>query len=204
LSKGEKQPILQLLLDQIHPDDRESYQLAVKKALETDQPFQHEWRMISPSGKIKWLWASSLPERQDDHIIYWHGIAMDITERKELECALQKSETKLREILDNAIGIVTRLIVKPNGEWEIDYISGGCKNICGYTAEELTTNKNLWVNIIFEGDWENIEAQVYADIFAVRSGSYEYRINHKNGDIRWVSQHNYSYRDEENDQWFLW
>lgn len=116
---------------------------------------------------------------------------------------LSQVTTDYREILDNAIGIISRLKVKGNGEWKIDYISGGCQQVCGYTSEELTDNENLWLNIIFEGDWEAIEKQVYEDIFAEISGVYEYRINHKDGSIRWVSQHNYSHWDRENNQWLV-
>ncbi|MGI0482782.1 PAS domain-containing protein [Geminocystis sp. CENA526] len=192
-----------VILDQMHPDDRESYQLAVNKALETNQSFQLEWRIITPSKKTKWIWVNSLPEKLSQDEVCWHGIAIDITKRKQLESALQKSDTKLREILDNATGIITRLIVSGEGSWKVDYISGGCERICGYTSEELMTQENLWLSIIVEGEWEAIEEQVYNDIFAQRSASYEYRIHHKDGSIRWVCQNNYTRWDKENNQWLL-
>ncbi|WP_017293954.1 PAS domain-containing protein [Geminocystis herdmanii] len=193
----------QLILNQMHPDDREGYIAQVKSSLENNQPFTYEWRIITPSGKTKWIWGNSLPEKISQDEICWHGIAIDITDRKQLESALQESDTKLREILDNATGIVTRLIISEQGTWKIDYISGGCERICGYTSEELMTDENLWVSIIVEGEWEAIEDQVYNDIFAQRSGSYEYPINHKNGSIRWVCQNNYSRWDKQNNQWLL-
>jgi PAS domain S-box-containing protein len=50
-----------LCFDQIHPDDRPGYQEAVTHSKENLLPFQHEWRIITPSKKLKWVQANSRP-----------------------------------------------------------------------------------------------------------------------------------------------
>lgn len=89
-------------LQQIHPDDRLGYQQAVAISYERMQPFTHEWRIITPSGKLKWIQASSRPERRANGELVWHGIGIDITDRKQSELALQESERRLQAILDSA------------------------------------------------------------------------------------------------------
>lgn len=89
-------------LRQIHPDDLLGYQQAVAKSYEQMQPFTHEWRIITPSGRIKWIQASSRPERRTNEELVWHGIVIDITDRKQSELALQESEQRLQAILDSA------------------------------------------------------------------------------------------------------
>ncbi|PZU92977.1 MAG: hypothetical protein DCE90_17390 [Pseudanabaena sp.] len=90
------------IFNQMHPDDVEGYLKAVAYSKETMQPFRHEWRIITPSGKTKWLSASSRPLRRENGELIWHGVASDISDRKQLELQLVDSERANRAIL-NAI-----------------------------------------------------------------------------------------------------
>ena len=95
-----------LLLDRVHPDDRADYTAAVQRSLETLEPFQHEWRVINPSGQIKWLQGRSRPKLRDHDEVAWYGVVIDVTDRKAAELALQASEARYRAIFDQvAVGI---------------------------------------------------------------------------------------------------
>ena len=131
------------------------------------------------------------------------SIAKDITDRKQLELALQASQSQLNDILNSAIAAISSFRVSIDRIWEINYISAGCEFISGYTPAELQLNKNLWVSRIFPGDWEAIESQVYADIFAQRQGTYEYQFYHKDGNLRWISQTNTSRWDAGLNCWIV-
>ncbi|HEY9301411.1 MAG TPA: PAS domain S-box protein, partial [Phormidium sp.] len=61
------------------------------------------------------------------------SISKDITDRKQLELALQASQDKLNDILNSAIAAITSFRVFVDGNWEINYISAGCEFISGYT-----------------------------------------------------------------------
>jgi PAS domain S-box-containing protein len=90
-----------ITFDTFHPDDREGHQQAVIRCVETMQPFKHEWRIITPSGKIKWIQANSRPERRENGMLLWHGVVIDITDLKQAEEALRqqaKREQLLRTI----------------------------------------------------------------------------------------------------------
>lgn len=130
-------------------------------------------------------------------------IGKDISERKQLERALQTSESKLSNILDSAIAAVTRLRVYRDGSWNIDHISAGSETISGYTPDELKADLNLWTSRILGSDWEAVAPEVYADIFAQRPGSYEYRFRHKNGSVCWFCQTNISTWDEAQNCWLV-
>lgn len=131
------------------------------------------------------------------------SIGKDITDRKQLELALQTSQNKLNDILNSAKAAISSLRVDIDSNWGINYISAGCEFICGYTTSELQADKNLWVMRIFPGDWEAIESQVFADIFAQRQGTYEYRFYHKDGSLRWISQTNTSRWDRTLKCWIV-
>jgi PAS domain S-box-containing protein len=81
-----------LLFDQMHPDDRASYSVAVEISAQTLGLFQHEWRITTPSGKLKWLQATSKPERRSNGDIVWYGAVFDITDKKKFEESLQRYE----------------------------------------------------------------------------------------------------------------
>ncbi|MFB2896179.1 PAS domain S-box protein [Aerosakkonemataceae cyanobacterium BLCC-F50] len=130
-------------------------------------------------------------------------ISKDISDRKQLELALQASQAQINDIINSAIAAISSFRVSGDGNWEINYISAGCEFISGYTPAQLQADKNLWVSRIFPGDWEAIESQVFADIFAQQTGTYEYRLYHKNGSLRWISQTNNSRWDATLNCWIL-
>ena len=146
-------------------------------------------------------WHNSVLSDESGNLISVLSLVQNVTDRQQLEFALQVSENKLNDILNSATAAITRLLLKPDGNWEIDYVSNGCEIISGYTSAELTTDQSLWLNLINPEDWQPIEGQIYADIFAERSGTYTYRILHKNGTWRWISQTNHSHWDATQDVW---
>ncbi|MGA9382678.1 MAG: PAS domain S-box protein, partial [Phormidium sp.] len=131
------------------------------------------------------------------------SITKDISDRKELELALQASQTQINDILNSAIAAISSFRVSVDKNWKINYISAGCEFVSGYTSAELQTDKNIWNSRIFPGDWQGIESQIYADIFAQQTGTYEYRLYHKNGSLRWISQTNSSRWDATLNCWIV-
>jgi len=78
--------------NQIHLQDRADYYASYEYSKTTLQPFQHEWRIITPSGKLKWLQANSRPLLRENGDIAWHGVLMEVTARKQTEIALAEAK----------------------------------------------------------------------------------------------------------------
>ncbi len=83
-----------LVYEQCHPQDRQGYQDAVAVALRERRPFEHTWRIITPSGKVKWLRGHACPEYLDNGDVRWSGVVLDITEQKALEQNLERKVAK--------------------------------------------------------------------------------------------------------------
>ncbi|MCT7982539.1 PAS domain S-box protein [Laspinema sp. A4] len=85
------------LTNPIHPEDKAGYLEAVKASRETFKVFKHEWRIFTPSGKVKWLQENSQPEQRENGDIVWHGILLDVSDRKLVEEKLRQSQNALLE-----------------------------------------------------------------------------------------------------------
>ena len=71
-----------LCLAQIHIDDRAECYAAAKQSAQTLNPFFYEWRLVTPSGKLKWVQASARSECRENGDIVWHGVLLDVSDRK--------------------------------------------------------------------------------------------------------------------------
>jgi PAS domain S-box-containing protein len=127
----------------------------------------------------------------------------DISDRKQLEFALQESESKTKDILNSTIAGIARMRVFKDGNWLIDQVSAGTELLCGYSAEALSRDSHLWVSLIDQEDWEANVEQMFAHIFAGTTYTYEYRLKRKDGQLRWISQTNNSSWDEMQQCWTL-
>uniref|UniRef100_A0ACD5H2K9 Sensor histidine kinase n=1 Tax=Desertifilum tharense IPPAS B-1220 TaxID=1781255 RepID=A0ACD5H2K9_9CYAN len=80
-----------------HPEDRQGVQQAILHSAQHLTPFRHEWRIITPTGEIKWVQAVSQPEQQPDGTLVWDGVMIDITERKRIEAEQIQTAAHLRQ-----------------------------------------------------------------------------------------------------------
>ncbi len=90
-----------LILGQIHPDDRDNFFESIALSAETLRPWELMFRIINPSGKLRWVQGQSRPERLADGSTLWDGVMLDVTDRKIAEEQLHFQQLQLRAILDN-------------------------------------------------------------------------------------------------------
>ena len=76
----------------LHPEDLEMVSNAIQESARTLDTFFCEYRVILPRQGLRWRWSQAQPERTEDGGTLWHGIISDITERKEMEGLLQKTQ----------------------------------------------------------------------------------------------------------------
>jgi PAS domain S-box-containing protein len=76
-------------------ESREKVEQAVKEAVELARPYDLELEMITAKSAHKWVRTMGLPIIQDGKVIKVQGIFQDITERKQIEQALQAAHAEL-------------------------------------------------------------------------------------------------------------
>lgn len=175
-----------------HPEDVKAYSLALQQNLTTFEPFSYEWRVITPSGKLKWLIAKrSVLEKRDNGDIVGHGIVQDISESKRAEAALRESEIRFRLAFDDA-AIGMALIALDGQFLEVNQVL--CAMV-GYSETELL-QKTCW-GITHPEDFQLIEENLQKLLSGEqRSFQIKKRSIHKQGKVIWTIQSTSLIRDQ--------
>ena len=78
-------------LDHVHSEDRERVLAAIERS--AVDSFEEEYRVLREDGEIRWVWDRAFPVRNHRGEVYRViGVAEDVTERKELETQLLRSQ----------------------------------------------------------------------------------------------------------------
>ena len=67
------------------PDPAQNIWDSVHKSAKEMTPWNHEYKIQLADGSQRWLHGHSLPRKESDGSILWHGLVTDITERKKLQ-----------------------------------------------------------------------------------------------------------------------
>ncbi|HSK41465.1 MAG TPA: PAS domain S-box protein, partial [Arenibaculum sp.] len=90
------------------PEDSGSWKDAVLQSARTLEPYRIEGRLRRVDGTLRWVRSAANPHREADGSIVWDGVVLDISDQKEVEAALRRSEAMTRAIVEAAAdGIVT-------------------------------------------------------------------------------------------------
>jgi PAS domain S-box-containing protein len=121
-----------LWLAWVHEDDRERVRALWETAHATLQPFDAEYRMRSRDGRVLWF-RDHAGHRRDaaGQALDIQGVMVDVTERKEAELALQRSEEHFRRLIENGNDVL--MISGVDGA--LSYVSPSVRRVWGYDPE---------------------------------------------------------------------
>jgi PAS domain S-box-containing protein len=84
----------------VHPDDRDRVMQRITHAIETRSPLLNEYRIVTPSGEIRWLVCKGQVECDDaGHPVRLLGMTQDITDHKQTEDQLRQYATERARLL---------------------------------------------------------------------------------------------------------
>jgi PAS domain S-box-containing protein len=164
--------------DLIAPDTMSVVKESFQKHRKGEDVPPYEYSLITKTGKkIEAIVTTKLINFGGEKAIL--GIITDITERKQVEEALKKSEEKYRHLVENT----NEVLYATDENGIITYISPVAKTLSGYSPAEIMGRN--FVEFIFKDDAEYVLESFQKNIKGEPEPS-ECRIKTKSGDLKWI------------------
>ncbi len=151
----------------ILPEDKPRHDHSITQAVAARQPWEHEYRIRSSDGQLKWVHARATPKPGDDGGTVWTGVLTDVSERKRLEAVLKASEEKYRTLFET----VPQGVVYQDKEGRITSANPAALRILGLTLAQLQGRSSVdprWKALREDGS--NFPGEQHPSMVALRTG----------------------------------
>jgi PAS domain S-box-containing protein len=183
----------------LHLDDVDRIMAESMRVQETGEPFDEEFRQRTKDGRYRWIHDRAVLVLDDDGSpVFWHGVATDITARKEAEQGLRLLEERYRTLVEQipAVTFIEELGGPPDETW-FTYLSPQAAEIFGKSAEELLADPSHLADFVHPEDRERVYA---ANARCEETGepfNEEFRIVRPDGRVVWLDSRAVLVRDDE-------
>ncbi|ELY52577.1 PAS/PAC sensor signal transduction histidine kinase [Natronolimnohabitans innermongolicus JCM 12255] len=167
--------------DVVHDADRDDLWNRIQRDVADGESFSVTYRIETADGDRRWVREYGRPVFENDDVVALEGVAIDITERKEIERQLEESEAKFRTLAENVDEIVW--MSTPDSS-ELLYVNPVYEEIWGRDRESLYDDPHSFLEDVHPDDSERVR-KAYA---ALPDDEYdeEFRVVRPDGSVRWV------------------
>lgn len=165
----------------IHPGDREMVWNNIQSSLSQKLPYTLEYRIITASNEIKWVWEKGRGLFNGPELISLEGFITDISERRKAIEELENNEELLRQM-----GSIAQV-----GGWEFDALTGQgtwtdeVAKIHGLTPGD-PTNVELGISFYINDSRAKIEEAISEAIELGKPYNLELEMASTTGEHKWV------------------
>ena len=164
----------------LHPDDRDRMLEEDARARGALGSSTVEYRMVARDGRIVWVSETATfvtDEATGD--VYWQGVMVDVTARKQAQAALEASERRFTSLFEAAaIGVVTL-----NLDGSVDEANRMLERVGGYEPGAL--NGRRLADLIDPGDGGVPHLFRELSTGAADRGEIEHRFRRQDGSLIW-------------------
>ena len=175
----------------LHPDDRSSVAQVTQQMIKNKETVTRYYRLHHKiTSEYLWMEDRVVPMIDDNNnVIGCFGVARDITKRKLLEERLEKSENKLRTIIETEPECVK--LISADGTL-LEMNPAGLHMIEADSIEQVRGN-NIYrlIDLEFRKQFK----QMNEDVFEGKSRNLEFKITGLKGTHRWLETHAVPFRN---------
>ena len=117
----------------------------------------------------------------------------DITDRKQMEESLARSEANYRLLFST----IPSIVFKGYEDWSVDFLDDKIEKLTGYPKEDFNSRKLNWYDIVVEEDIQPVKELFKKALETDKVYLREYRIKTKSGDILWMRERSQIVLDEK-------
>ncbi len=166
----------------IHPEDRRAVLEVLSEAIAARREFRHQYRVVSPDGRMRWVLASGRPTRRAsgsrNRMI---GVVLDVSQQMETAAALAESEFRFDTLTDT----LPQIVWSATAEGVHDYFSKRWFEFTGIPEEE-TLNTENWVDLLHPDDHDRVMEAWQGSLKSGHVYDVEYRFRNRHGEYRWL------------------
>lgn len=182
-----------ILYDLILEEDRIKIAEAEEASLKDMSVFDIEIRSKNADGEIRWLHLRSAPRKLDNGTVVWDGIHTDITQRKEAELELKRSNDRFELIAATTQDALWELNLQDNEIWANEMH----QRLYGLTKNDPVPKEEMWQQRIHPDDKESAINEFEKAINSDKSiWIAEYRFYTEEKGYRNIYDRTYIVRDE--------
>jgi diguanylate cyclase (GGDEF)-like protein/PAS domain S-box-containing protein len=169
----------------IHEADRQRVLTEKRAAYARGTPLRQEYRMRAKNGRVLWVEDVSLPvESPEGAETFRQGFALDITDRKRADEALQLAGIRYRTLVEQLPLAV--YIDRVDESSSNVYTSPQIEEMLGYTPQEWAANRSLFLELLHEEDRERVLAAHERTHTTGEPLHADYRLQTRDGRVVWV------------------
>ena len=183
----------------LHPEDRDRVRAANVRAEATGEPFDEEFRQRTKDGGYRWMHDRAILVRDDEGSPrFWHGVTIDITDRKEAERSLRLLEERYRNLVEQipAVTFIETPGGPPDQTW-FTYLSPQAEEIFGLPSEELMADPGHLGKLVHPDDRDRVHAANARCEATGEPFNEEFRIVRPDGRVVWLDSRAVLVRDED-------
>lgn len=166
------------LMQIVHPDDKPRVinEIARYSGNPATEQFVLEYRILV-SGEVRWLNTMNWIRRDEDGMItHYHGVALDVTDRRHAEDALRSSEQRFRELAE----LLPEAVFEADGRGRLTFANEALHRIFGYSQADLSNGINC-VGFVSQDDQHFLENELQAAVLGEQTTSRNYIAVRKSG-----------------------
>ena len=172
------------LPDFLHPEDKTLWQHTIRK-LDQKQTSQHIWiRFIGIDDEIRWC-EMRIQSMHPNQLYPLSATLCDITPLVRKDQLKNASYRSLTGLVNRIPAMIYRS--RNDRNWTMEYVSDGCLELSGYSAEQLLNQSQLsFGSLIHPEDASEVWADVQIALENMTEFELSYRLVHESGNCQYV------------------
>lgn len=169
-------------------EDKDLFIERMQESARNLTPWNLEFRFNHPAKGLIWIEGNSIPTSEPDGTVTWHGVIMDVTERKKIQDKINEQAAQLRTLSDNLPGVmIYQMAGSSYKDRRFTYVSNEVTRLTGQSAEEVMADPSLLYNGILPEDLPLVSLAEERSFEQRTVFNEEVRFRTVTGEIRWLN-----------------